>query len=80
MRTRVELALFAAAWAVYDLARWIAAGELGPATEHARWVLDLENSVGIGVERSVQQAFDADAAEAAMRAHLMQVTDALKHA
>jgi hypothetical protein len=61
MRTRVELALFAAAWAVYDLARWIAAGELGPATEHARWVLDLENSVGIGVERSVQQAFDADA-------------------
>jgi hypothetical protein len=61
MRTRVELALFAAAWAVYDLARWIAAGEIGPATEHARWIVDLENSVGIGVERSVQQAFDGDA-------------------
>jgi membrane-associated phospholipid phosphatase len=61
MRTRVELALFAAAWAVYDLARWIAAGEIGPATENARWVLDLENSVGIGVEGSVQQAFDVDA-------------------
>jgi membrane-associated phospholipid phosphatase len=61
MRTRVELALFGAAWAVYDLARWVAAGDIGPATENARWVLDLENSTGIAVERSVQQAFDGGA-------------------
>ena len=61
MRTRVELALFGTAWAVYDLARWVAAGELGPATDNAHRVIDLENSMGIAVERSVQHAFDAGA-------------------
>ena len=61
MRTRVEIALFAAAWAVYDLARWVAAGDIGPATEHAHWVLDVENDMGVSVERSVQQALDAGA-------------------
>lgn len=60
MRARAQLGLFAAAWAVYDVARWVAAGELGPATDNAHRVMDLENSVGIAVERSVQQALDAD--------------------
>jgi membrane-associated phospholipid phosphatase len=59
MRWRVQLGLFAAAWAIYDVARWVAAGELGPATDNARWVMDLESSTGIAVERSVQQALDA---------------------
>jgi membrane-associated phospholipid phosphatase len=61
MRTRVELALFGAAWAVYDLARWVAAGDLGPATDNAHRVIDLESSMGIAVERSVQRACDAGA-------------------
>ena len=30
MRWRVQLGLFVAAWAIYDLARWIFVGELGP--------------------------------------------------
>jgi len=59
MRWRVQLVLFVAAWAIYDLARWIFVGELGPATDNARWVMDLEHSTGIAVERSVQQALDA---------------------
>jgi membrane-associated phospholipid phosphatase len=59
MRWRVQLGLFVAAWAIYDIARWVAAGELGPATDNARWVMDLEHSTGIAVERSVQQALDA---------------------
>jgi membrane-associated phospholipid phosphatase len=59
MRWRVQLGLFVAAWAIYDIARWVAAGELGPATDNARWVMDLEHSTGTAVERSVQQAFDA---------------------
>jgi membrane-associated phospholipid phosphatase len=59
MRWRVQLGLFFAAWAIYDIARWVAAGELGPATDNARWVMDLEHSTGIAVERSVQQALDA---------------------
>ena len=58
-RWRIELGLFAAAWAIYDLARWIAAGEMGPATANARWVIDLEQSTGVAVEHSVQQALDA---------------------
>ena len=60
MRWRVQLGLFVAAWAIYDIARWVAAGELGPATDNANRVMDLENSAGIAVERSVQQALDAD--------------------
>ena len=58
MRTRIELALFAGAWAVYDLARWVAAGDIGPATEHAQWVLDVERGFGVAVEGSVQRACD----------------------
>jgi membrane-associated phospholipid phosphatase len=58
-RWRIELGLFAAAWAIYDLARWVAAGEMGPATANAHWVIDLERSAGFAVEHSVQQALDA---------------------
>ena len=54
MRWRVQLGLFVAAWAIYDIARWVAAGELGPATDNARWVMDLEHSTGIAVERSTR--------------------------
>lgn len=59
MRGRVQLGLFVAAWAVYDLARWVYAGELGPATANAHRILDLEHSTGTAVEQSVQQALDA---------------------
>jgi membrane-associated phospholipid phosphatase len=58
-RWRIELGLFAAAWAIYDLARWIAAGEIGPATANAHWVIDLEQGIGVAIERSVQHALDA---------------------
>jgi membrane-associated phospholipid phosphatase len=58
MRTRRQLALFLAAYLVYDLGRWVAHGDLGPATDHAHWVLDLERSLGVAVERSVQRALD----------------------
>jgi PAP2 superfamily len=58
MRTRRQLALFLAAYVVYDLGRWVAHGDLGPATDHAHWVLDLERSLGVAVERSVQRALD----------------------
>jgi membrane-associated phospholipid phosphatase len=58
MRTRRQLALFLAAYLVYDLGRWVAHGDIGPATEHAGWVLDLERGLGVSVERSVQRALD----------------------
>lgn len=59
MRHRTQLGLFLAAYVVYLAGRWVAAGQLGPATEHARWIIDLERDTGVAVERSVQNAFDA---------------------
>jgi membrane-associated phospholipid phosphatase len=61
MRYRTQLGLFGAAYLVYLAGRWLAAGQLGPATEHARWIIDLERGGGVAVERSVQSAFDASA-------------------
>jgi hypothetical protein len=54
---RVELGFFLAAYVVYNVARWLFVGDLGEAREHARWIVDLERSVGVAVEASVQQAF-----------------------
>ena len=59
MRARTQLGLFLAAYVVYDLGRWIAHGEIGPATANAHRVLDLERGLGVAVERGVQQALDA---------------------
>jgi hypothetical protein len=59
MRTRRQLGLFLAAYLIYDLGRWVAHGEIGPATDNARRVLDLEHGLGVAVEHSVQQALDA---------------------
>jgi membrane-associated phospholipid phosphatase len=61
MRTRRQLALFLAAYLVYDLGRWVAHGDMGPATDHAHWVLDVERSLGVSLERSVQRALDTGA-------------------
>ena len=58
---RRQLALFGAAYVVYNLARWIFAGDLDPAREHARWIVELERATGVAVEGSVQQALDSGA-------------------
>jgi membrane-associated phospholipid phosphatase len=59
---RRQLALFGAAYVVYNLARWIFAGDLAPAREHARWIVDFERATGVAVEGSVQRALDTGAA------------------
>jgi membrane-associated phospholipid phosphatase len=59
MRTRTQLGVFLAAYLVYVTGRWVAAGDIGPATEHAHWIVDLERDLGVEVERSVQQALDS---------------------
>jgi hypothetical protein len=59
---RRQLALFGGAYVVYNLARWIFAGELAPAREHARWIVDLERAAGVAVEGSVQGALDTGVA------------------
>jgi membrane-associated phospholipid phosphatase len=59
---RRQLALFGGAYVVYNLARWIFAGDIAPAREHARWIVELERATGVAVEGSVQQALDSEAA------------------
>jgi membrane-associated phospholipid phosphatase len=55
---RRQLALFGAAYVVYNLARWIFAGDITPAREHARWIVELERAAGVAVEGSVQRTLD----------------------
>jgi membrane-associated phospholipid phosphatase len=59
---RRQLALFGAAYVVYNLARWVFAGDLAPAQEHARWIVELERAAGVAVEGSVQRTLDTGAA------------------
>jgi hypothetical protein len=58
---RRQLALFGAAYLFYNVARWVFAGSVIPAREHARWIVDLERSVGVAVEGSVQHALTSGA-------------------
>jgi membrane-associated phospholipid phosphatase len=58
-RWQAELRMFLAAYLVYTMARWIFVGDLGEAKEHARWIFELEQDIGIAVEGSVQRALES---------------------
>jgi PAP2 superfamily len=58
---RNQLLLFGGAYVVYNVARWVFAGDLSQAREHARAIIDLERSVGLAVEGSVQGTLDSGA-------------------
>jgi hypothetical protein len=59
---RRELALFGLAYLVYLTGRWLTAGDHATAVAHAHRVLSAERSLGVSIERPVQQAFDVDVA------------------
>lgn len=50
--------LFAAAYLAYGASRWIVSGDHSAAVEHAHWIVDLEQAIGVAVETSVQRALD----------------------
>jgi hypothetical protein len=52
------VAPFAAAYLLYDASRWIFAGHLPVAREHAHQIVNLERSLHLAVEESVQRALD----------------------
>jgi membrane-associated phospholipid phosphatase len=56
---RGQLLLFAAAYAVYNVARWVFAGDPVRAREHARAILSVERGLGLAVEGTVQRALDS---------------------
>src|SRR5215210_7535756 len=53
---RRELFLFLGAYLVYSTSRYLSVGDLTTATDHAQWVVDIQRSVGVNVESSVQSA------------------------
>jgi membrane-associated phospholipid phosphatase len=53
---RRELFLFLGAYLAYSLSRYVSVGDLTTATDHARWIVNLQQSIGVNVEASVQSA------------------------
>jgi hypothetical protein len=60
-RWRLQLFLYLGAYFAYSSTRWIAAGDVPKATSHAHWIENLERSLHVSVEGSVQQALDTGA-------------------
>jgi PAP2 superfamily len=57
-RARAQIGLFLLAYLVYSAARYFTIGDLTSAKDNAYWIVDLQNSLHIGVESSVQSALD----------------------
>jgi hypothetical protein len=53
---RAQVGLFLLAYLVYSAARWVAVGDLASAQDHASWIVDLEQDLGVATEASVQDA------------------------
>jgi membrane-associated phospholipid phosphatase len=51
-----QVALFLLAYLVYSGARYFTIGDLGEATTNAHWIVDVEDSLHVGIEGAVQTA------------------------
>jgi hypothetical protein len=56
-----QVLLFLAAYLLYGASRWVLTGDEATALEHAHWIVELEATLGIAVEASVQRALDGTA-------------------
>jgi PAP2 superfamily len=57
----LQVLLFLVAYLLYSASRWVVTGDEAAALAHARWIVELEQTLGISVEASVQQALDGTA-------------------
>src|SRR3954469_16941846 len=57
-RAWAQIGLFLLAYIVYSAARFVTIGDLDAARGNAAWIVGLERSAGVGVEASVQHAFN----------------------
>jgi hypothetical protein len=57
-RARAQIGLFLLAYLLYSAARWLTVGDLAVAKTNADWIMNLERSVGVADEASVQHALD----------------------
>src|SRR3954462_8776704 len=55
-RARLQIGLFLLAYLLYSAARWVTVGDLGAAQAHAKWIVHLEDHLGVADEASVQRA------------------------
>jgi PAP2 superfamily len=55
-RGRVQVGIFLLAYLLYSMARWVTVGSLPDATAHARWIVDLEDTLSVNIESNVQDA------------------------
>ena len=53
---RRELFMFLGAYVLYSTSRYVSVGDLNTAVGHADWIVNLQKSLGINVEGSVQSA------------------------
>jgi hypothetical protein len=53
---RAQLGIFLFAYLLYSAARFVTIGDLSVAQANADWIMDLENTLSLGIESSVQQA------------------------
>ena len=53
---RTQIGLFLLAYLVYSAARWVMTGDLATAQDHAAWIIDLEQDLGVANEASIQEA------------------------
>jgi PAP2 superfamily len=53
---RVQLGIFLLAYLLYSAARFVTIGDLSVAEANADWIMNLEDTLSLGVESSVQQA------------------------
>ncbi|HYH88630.1 MAG TPA: phosphatase PAP2 family protein [Solirubrobacteraceae bacterium] len=58
---RRELFLFLGAYLLYSMSRYLSVGDLSTATGHAEWIVNLQQSIGVNIEASVQSALDGTA-------------------
>jgi hypothetical protein len=61
-RPRAQIGLFLFAYLVYSVARWLTVGDLAVAKANADWIWDVEHTLGVATEASVQQALNGTAA------------------
>jgi PAP2 superfamily len=81
-RGQKQIGLFLLAYLIYSAARWLTIGDLATAQDHARWIMDLEQSLGIAWEGGIQDALNGTAAiwilnHAYLAAQLLVVPGAL---
>src|SRR5918996_5334306 len=81
-RGKKQIGLFLLAYLLYSAARWLTVGDLATAQDHARWIVDLEQSLGIAWEGGIQDSLNGTVAiwvlnHAYLAAQLLVVPGAL---